>query len=119
MASSAQQRVTSGWGKGESESLFSVQLLIDLELEIAVVVGSDVGSKDLIDHRRQVMERAHRLKSGCMRTTENAACGGQDQSVFDISERNAAIEESRRQNVTVRGEKILERLDQLAGDCVS
>ena len=60
-----------------------------------------MGSKDLIDHRQQVMERAHGLECRCVWGTEDAACGGQDQCVFDIRERNAAIKESGRQNAVI------------------
>lgn len=47
------------------------------------------------------MERAHGLKLGCIWRTEDAACGGEDERVFDSSERNAAIKESRRQNAVI------------------
>ena len=101
MSSSAQQRGPAAWDKSESEMFFSVGQLIDFELEIAVVVRSDMSGKDLLDHRQQVMERAHRLESRCVWRTEDAACGSQDQCIFDISARNAAIEESSRQNAVI------------------
>jgi hypothetical protein len=90
--------------EGESEGLFFLQRLIDFELEIAEVIGSDEKGKDFINDRQQVMERADGLEPGCIWRTEDAACGGQDQGVFDSRERNAAIIKRSRQNAVIAAE---------------
>ena len=62
-----------------------------MELEIAEVILADVELKDLVDNRQQVIERPNRLeRNGVGRSEDTARCGQED-GVFDGSERAAAI----------------------------
>jgi len=69
---------------------------MDVELKIAEVVWADAELKDLVDDRKQVIQRPNGLEGTGIGRAEDTARGGQDQRVFDDGCRHAAIIKSRR-----------------------
>src|SRR5207247_5491141 len=80
-------REENGLGSGGVLFLDSV----DVELEVAEVVLTDAEMKNLVDHRKQVMQRPNGLERNGIGGTEDTTRGGQDQCVFDDGNRHATI----------------------------
>jgi hypothetical protein len=62
-----------------------------VELEVAEVVWSDAESKDLLDDRKQVMQRPNGLEGDGIGVAEDTARRGQDERVFNDGHRHATI----------------------------
>jgi len=65
--------------------------LIDVELEMAEIVLTDAELKHLVDHRKQVIQRADGLQRNVIGRAEDAAGGSQDERVFDGCHRHATV----------------------------
>jgi hypothetical protein len=74
---------------------------IDVELKVTEVVLADAELKDFVNHWKQVMQRPDGLERNSVRRAEDPARGGQDQGVFDDSERYVAIIKSSGQQTVV------------------
>jgi hypothetical protein len=81
---------------------------IEVGLEIAEVVLADAEVKNLVDHRKQVMQRPNGLERNGIRGAEDTTRGGQDQRVFDDGDRHATI-------IKNRGEETIIATDSASG----
>src|SRR6266850_1254267 len=74
---------------------------INVELEIAEVVLTDVELKHLVDHGKQVIQRPNGLKGNGIGRAEDTARGGRDQGVFDDGHRHATIIKNSREETVI------------------